>query len=81
MNDVSLDGMLFHPAEWKIYAFHLHKNLFLEKKTFCRNNEFLCSNGESCIPQGWVCDRTKDCSDGSDELSCGGKQSHDSNPT
>jgi Low-density lipoprotein receptor domain class A len=46
---------------------------FLVRKTFCRNNEFLCSNGEQCIPQGWVCDRATDCSDGSDEKSCGGK--------
>lgn len=44
-----------------------------ELKTFCPNNEFLCSNGEQCIPSGWVCDRSKDCSDGSDEKACGGK--------
>lgn len=43
------------------------------KKTFCPNNEFLCNSGEQCIPHGWVCDRSKDCSDGSDEQSCGGK--------
>lgn len=46
----------------------------LVKRTFCPNNEFLCSNGEQCIPNGWVCDRAKDCSDGSDEVGCGGKQ-------
>lgn len=51
----------------------LHLRNILVRKTFCRNNEFLCSNGEQCIPQGWVCDRAKDCSDGSDENSCGGK--------
>lgn len=54
-----------------ILCFYPHK--FLVRKTFCRNNEFLCSNGEQCIPQGWVCDRARDCSDGSDEQSCGGK--------
>lgn len=43
------------------------------KKTFCPNNEFLCNSGEQCIPPGWVCDRSKDCADGSDEQSCGGK--------
>lgn len=49
--------------------FYLHK--LLVRKTFCRNNEFLCSNGEQCIPQGWVCDRHRDCGDNSDEKSCG----------
>lgn len=40
----------------------------------CPNNEFLCKNGEQCIPRDWVCDNSKDCADGSDELLCGGKQ-------
>lgn len=44
------------------------------KLTFCPNNDFLCSNGEQCIPTGWVCDRSNDCSDGSDEVSCESKE-------
>ena len=62
---------VFHLQNEHLCAYHLHK--LSEKRTYCRNNEFLCSNGESCIPQDWVCDRTKDCSDGSDEISCVGK--------
>lgn len=55
-------------------ALYFSIKLFLVKRTFCPNKEFLCQNGEMCIPEGWLCDRTKDCSDGSDELNCGGKR-------
>lgn len=40
----------------------------------CPSNEFLCHNGEQCIPIAWVCDNAEDCVDGSDEGSCGGKK-------
>lgn len=45
--------------------------LVVNEKSHCPNNEFLCHNGEQCIPSAWVCDNSKDCSDGSDEASCG----------
>lgn len=63
--------LLAHPL-FVLFSFNQIKSS-TELKTFCPNNEFLCSNGEQCIPSGWVCDRSKDCSDGSDENACGGK--------
>ncbi|CAH3187845.1 unnamed protein product [Porites evermanni] len=35
----------------------------------CRPEQFTCSNGQ-CIPQGWICDDSEDCNDGSDEQNC-----------
>lgn len=37
----------------------------------CSLFEFQCSSGE-CTPRGWRCDQEEDCTDGSDELDCGG---------
>uniref|UniRef100_A0A1A9VH15 Uncharacterized protein n=1 Tax=Glossina austeni TaxID=7395 RepID=A0A1A9VH15_GLOAU len=37
----------------------------------CSPDEFTCKSGEGeCIPLAWMCDQSKDCSDGSDEASC-----------
>lgn len=44
---------------------------FQEKRTSCPNNQFLCDNGEQCIPHTWICDHAPDCLDGSDEANCG----------
>ncbi|XP_017177065.1 SCO-spondin isoform X4 [Mus musculus] len=37
----------------------------------CSLLEFQCNSGE-CTPRGWRCDQEEDCTDGSDELDCGG---------
>ena len=36
----------------------------------CRQDEATCTNGQ-CIPRDYLCDGEQDCSDGSDETSCG----------
>ncbi|XP_066303730.1 trypsin-3-like [Branchiostoma lanceolatum] len=37
----------------------------------CGSSDFHCNNG-NCIPASWECDGEADCTDGSDEASCGG---------
>lgn len=36
----------------------------------CQPDEATCSNGQ-CIPRDYLCDGEQDCSDSTDELSCG----------
>ena len=36
----------------------------------CSEKEFTCKSTGDCIPLQWVCDKTNDCDDGSDEASC-----------
>lgn len=43
---------------------------FLVAQRTCSDNEHACGNGQ-CIPKRWLCDRDKDCDDGSDEQGCG----------
>lgn len=37
--------------------------------TVCQNNQFQCFTGR-CIRSSWVCDGSKDCESGEDELNC-----------
>lgn len=41
----------------------------------CEKNEFNCLNG-SCLINTKLCDGTKDCDDGSDEMHCGMYMTH-----
>lgn len=51
--------------------FHLILKNFIAETKVCTAEEFTCRTtpGE-CIPLGWMCDQSRDCSDGSDEASC-----------
>ena len=39
----------------------------------CREDEYRCKEGGTCIPSEWICDDEIDCSDASDEETCEGK--------
>ena len=43
---------------------------FFAASRTCSDSEHACSNGQ-CIPKRWLCDRDRDCDDGSDEKECG----------
>lgn len=45
---------------------------------YCFDDEFACDN-QRCIPQSWVCDKTDDCGDKSDEKDCGGNKWRNAN--
>ena len=39
----------------------------------CRNDEYKCQEGGTCIPSEWVCDGESDCPGALDEETCKGK--------
>ena len=36
----------------------------------CSEDEFMCKNGQKCIPNRYICDRDLDCFDGTDQENC-----------
>ena len=47
-------------------------SFFSDVKISCINgSEWMCKNGNKCIPSIWKCDKENDCPDGSDEEHCG----------
>ena len=52
----------------KMYEIY-QENYSLTAPKTCKPEQFTCSNGQ-CIPQGWICDDSEDCNDGSDEQNC-----------
>ncbi|KAL7640337.1 UNVERIFIED_CONTAM: hypothetical protein RMT77_008601 [Armadillidium vulgare] len=48
-----------------------------ETKPNCYPDYYECSSREYCIPKTWVCDGDEDCKDGSDEMNCVIKETHD----
>lgn len=62
----------FYIISWEFISFNLQKKkYFITETKICTAEEFTCRTtpGE-CIPLGWMCDQSRDCSDGSDEASC-----------
>lgn len=44
---------------------------FKKSNISCSPQQFQCHDGKKCIPETWKCDGDNDCSDASDELTCG----------
>jgi len=45
--------------------------LRVEPALQCTGGEFTCSNNAGCVPRSQLCDGEFDCTDGSDEMTCG----------
>ena len=61
------------PVEHLIAILHTVALYLVPGYDNCRYDEYMCSDMKTCIPWGWQCDGWSDCSDGTDEMVCGGK--------
>lgn len=57
-------------SKCKYVCVYLSSATPVEART-CSPEEYSCKSGEGeCVPLAWMCDQSRDCSDGSDERAC-----------
>lgn len=62
----SLKRFLYFTLKVHFWLFHFSADVYS-----CPGDQFVCWDGEECIPRTHLCDGAHDCSDGSDEHICG----------
>ena len=60
----------FGKYRWSLEGCDLRLPFICQTAT-CVEGDFRCTDGHRCVSPSWVCDRVRDCDDGSDEAQCG----------